>query len=211
MKKTVAIIGAVGIIGSPIARGLAAAGCRVLLTDDIRNHPLRYMKLSWLERKIRMEVPQADVEMAVSRREASWEADIIIPAVPYVELDEVASRIKDVVTGKIIISLEVPLNETHNGPAPDPTTSAAEELAQLLPHSKIVKVVSAIFVTRPEEQNVDGVNVDMFVAGDDKQSVAVVMQLVEDAGFHPVVAGTLATGRTLEEVTVGGEEHGIHN
>jgi predicted dinucleotide-binding enzyme len=209
MKKTVAIIGAVGNTGSLIARGLAAAGHHVLLTDDIRNHPLRYMKLSWLERKIRLEVPQADVEMAVSRREASWEADIIIPAVPYAELAEVASRIKDVVTRKVIISLEVPLNETHNSLAPDPTTSAPEELAQLLPHSKIVKVVRTIFTTRPENQKVSDMSVDVLVAGDDAEAVATVMELVKDAGFHPLVAGTLAMSRTLSDVMAEGEEDAV--
>lgn len=197
MKKTVAIIGAVGNLGSPIAFGLAAAGYRVLLTDDISKHPLRYMKLSWLERKIRWEIPRADVEMTVSRREASWEADIIIPAVPYVELGEVAPRIKDVVTGKIIVGLTVPLNETHTDLLTDSTTSTAEELARLLPYSKIIKVVSDIFATRPQELKVDEMKVDVFVAGDDKGSVATVMQLVEDAGFHPVIAGTLATSRNM--------------
>ncbi len=210
MKGTVAIIGAVGNMGSPIALGLAAAGYCVLLSDDIESHPLRYRKLSWLERKIRWEVPQADVEMTVSWREASWEADIIIPVVPYAELAEVASRIKDVVTGKIIISLAVPLNEKHNTLVTDPSTSAAEELARHLPYSKIVKVVSTIFAARPENQKVGGMSIDVFVAGDDEKAVATVMELVKDAGFHPLVAGTLAMSRTLGEAMAGGEEHAIH-
>jgi len=209
MKKTVAIIGAVGNMGSPIALGLATAGYRVLLTDDIRNHPLRYMKLSWLESRIRCKVPQADVEMGISRREASWEADIIIPAVPYEEQAEVASRIKDVVTGKIIIILGNPLNETHKAVITTPDPGAAEELALLLPYSKIVKVVSPIFLAGPEIQKGDGVNGDVFVAGDDEGSVTTVAELVEDAGFHPRVAGTLAMSRTLGDVMAGGEEHAI--
>lgn len=211
MKKTVAIIGAVGNVGSPVALGLAAAGYRVLLTDDIRNHPIRYMKLSWLERKIRSEVTQADVELAVSRREASWEADIAIPAVPYVELDEVASRIKDVVTGKIIVGLTVPLNESRNGLSTEPATNAAEKLALLLPYSKIVKVVSAIFAVRPGELKVDRRSDDMFVAGDDTGAVATVMQLVEDAGFHPVAAGTLAMSQIVGGAMAGGKQHAVHH
>ena len=210
MKNTVAIIGAVRNVGSSIALGLATAGYRVLLTDDIQNHPLRFMKLPVLETKIRWKVPKADVQMVVFMREASWEADIIVTAVPSEERAEVVSRIKDVVTGKIIISLAVPLNETHNRVVRDPITSAAEELALLLPHSKIVKVVSTIFATRPEEQKSHGVNVDVFVTGDDKGSVTTVVQLIEDAGFHPRFAGTLAMSRTLGEVMTGGEEHAIH-
>jgi predicted dinucleotide-binding enzyme len=148
--------------------------------------------------------------MAVSRREASWEADIIIPAVPYAEQAEVASRIKDVVTGKVIISLTVPLNETHRSLVTAPTTSAAEELAQLLPHSKIVKVVSTIFAAQPVKENFGGMNDDVFVAGEDKGSVATVVQLLEDTGIHPLVIGTLARSLTSGEVTPGGEQHAIH-
>ena len=72
-------------------------------------------------------------------REASWEADIIIPAVGYGAQTEVAARIKDVVIGKIVVSIANPLNETFDGLLTEPTTSAAEELAKLLPHSKIAK------------------------------------------------------------------------
>ncbi len=211
MKKTVAIIGAVGKMGSAIALGIAAAGYRVLLTDDIKNHSLRYMRLTALEGKIKCNVPQADVQMAVSRREASWEADIIIPAVPYGELAEVASRIKDFVTGKVVISLAVPLSEARNNLVTAPTANAAEKLAQLLPHSKVVKVVSTVFAARPKKQMVGRMGVKVFVAGDDKGAVAIVMELVKDAGFHPLVAGTLATSRTLGEAMAGEEEHAIHH
>jgi predicted dinucleotide-binding enzyme len=191
MNPTIAIIGAVGNMGASIALGLATAGYRVLLTDDIRNHPLRYMKLSWMERRIRSKVPQGEVEMAVSRREASWEADIIIPAVPTAEQAGVASRIKDVVTGKVIISLGSPLNTTHNTLVTAPAIRAPEVLAPLLPHSRIVSVVSPINTPRPGEQHGQGVRTDVLVAGNDQGSVETVMQLVEDAGFHPVFAGTV--------------------
>jgi predicted dinucleotide-binding enzyme len=40
-------------------------------------------------------------------REASWEGDIIIPAVPYGDQVHVASKIREVVSGKIVIR-EIP-------------------------------------------------------------------------------------------------------
>jgi hypothetical protein len=169
------------------------------------------MKLTWLERKIRVEVPEADVELAVSRREASWEADIIIPAVPYAEQAGVASRIKDVVTGKVIISLGNPMNETHNTLIDAFSASAAEELARHLPYSKIVTLVSANDAIRADEWNVQGGQADVVVAGEDKRSVETVLQLVADAGFHPVVAGRLSPTRPPGEVVAGGEEHATHS
>lgn len=204
MKKTITIIGAAGSIGSSIAHGLASVGYRLLLTDDIQKHPIRYMKLSLLERKIIWEVPQADVEMAVSRREASWEADIIILAVPCGEQAEVAERIRDVVTGKIIVSLEVPQNVTHANPVADPTISAGDKLALLFPHSKIVKAVNTLFATRSDNQRIRKVSVDVFVSGDDQKAVATVSELVRDAGFHPVAGGTFAMSRDPRGVIAGG-------
>jgi NADPH-dependent F420 reductase len=201
MKKTVAIIGAAGNMGSAIALGLAATGYRVLLTDDIEHHSLVYMKLSLRERKIRLRFPEADVDIVLSAREASWEADIVIPTVPYAAQAAVASEIKNVVTGKIVISAVNPLNDCLDGLLTPPTTSAAEELAGLLPHSKVVKAFNTLSTMDLETpQTIGGQTADVFVAGDDGEAVSTVMQLVKDTGFSPLYAGKLAMSRTLESM-----------
>jgi hypothetical protein len=191
MKKTVAIIGSTGNMGSAIALGLAAAGYRVLLTDDIKRNCLLYMKLPLREHKIRHKVPAADVDIVLSAREVSWEADIIILAIPYATHAELAGKIKDVVTGKVVIVVVNPLNETHNGPVAAPTNSAAKGLAKLLPHSKIVQAFSTTAAGQPGDPGVAGMSVDVLVAGHDEEAVSTVMQLVKDIGYHPLVAGTL--------------------
>jgi hypothetical protein len=183
MKKTVAIIGAAGTMGSALALGLAAAGYRVLLTDDIKHRSLLYVKLHLREATIRYRVPEADVDIVLSAREASWEADIIILAIPCGTQAETACKIKDVVTGKVVISLANPLNETHNNPVATPTNSAATELAQLLPHSTIVQAFSTIVAGQPGEPKVSGMSVDMLAAGDDEEAVSTVMQIVKDVGL----------------------------
>jgi len=79
-----------------------------------------------------------------------------------------------------------------------PSTSAAEELAGLLPHSKIVKAFNTVIARDFETPNIDGQVVDVFVAGDDDEAVSQVIELVNDTGFHPLNAGKLAMSRTLE-------------
>jgi 8-hydroxy-5-deazaflavin:NADPH oxidoreductase len=196
MKKTIAIIGAAGNMGSGIARNLAKAGHRILLAG--RNQS----SLNDLLATIKAATPKADVEVLDCSKEASWEADIIVPAVPYLEQAAVAIRIKDVVTGKIVISIANPLNETYDGLVTEATTSAAEELAKLLPHSKIVKAFNTVFAADFTTPMVGGKTVDNFVAGDDEQAVTTVAELVKDAGFNPLVAGKLAVSRTLENMMV---------
>lgn len=196
MQQTITIIGAGGTMGSGLARTLAKAGHRILLAGRTRE------KLFDLLTGIKASTPNADVEILDCSHEASWEADIVIPAVPYGEQAAVARRIKDVVTGKIVISIANPLNATYDGLTTDPSTSAAEELAALLPHSKVIKAFNTVFGGAFETPDVGGKKLDCFVAGDDEKAVATVTALVQNAGFNPVVAGTLDVSRTLESMTL---------
>jgi NADPH-dependent F420 reductase len=202
MKKTVAVIGADGRMGAALAFRLTAAGYRTLVTThDPQDRTPLVGKLPLLVAKIRLHLPQADGGMVFSAREASWEADIVIPVVSYELQATVASEIRNVVTGKIVISVTNPLNDCLDGLLTPPTTSAAEELAGLLPHSKVVKAfntLSAMDVETP--QTFGGQTADVFVAGDDDEAVSTVMQLVRETGFHPLFAGRLAVSRTLESM-----------
>ena len=191
MKKTVAVFGAAGNIGAAIALGLAAAGYRVLLTDDIEHNSLLYMKLPLRERRIRLRVPDADVDIVLSAREASWEADIIILAIPSEAQIGTATKIKDVVTGKVVICLANPPEKGHNGFVTAPTNNATKELAQILSHSKIVRAFSTIVADQPGEPRVTGMSADVFVDSDDDEAVSAAMQLAKDVGYHPLVAEKL--------------------
>jgi NADPH-dependent F420 reductase len=196
MKKTIAIIGAGGKMGSGLAWNLAKAEHRMLLAGPTK------AKLEALAEDIRKHTPAADVEILDCLHEASWEADVVIPAVPYSSQAEVAERIKDVVTGKIVVGIANPLNTTYDGLVTDSTTSAGEELATLLPHSKVVKAFNTVFSGDFNTLAAGGERIDCFVAGDDEQAVSVVVQLVKDAGFNPQVAGKLSASRTLEHMTL---------
>ena len=192
MKKTIAILGAGGNMGSNIAKNLARAGYRLLLADrDVS-------KLSETLKAIKATTPKANVELIDCAREA----DIIIPAVSYLAQAEVAQKIKDVVTGKIIISIANPLNETFDGLLTEPTTSAAEELAKLLPHSNIVKAFNTTFAADFTSPRLGGATIDCFVAGADHEAAEAVSELVRDAGFNPIIAGKLSVSRTLEQMAL---------
>ena len=192
MKKTIAILGAGGNMGSNIAKNLARAGYRLLLADrDVS-------KLSETLKAIKATTPKANVELIDCAREA----DIIIPAVSYLAQAEVAQKINDVVTGKIIISIANPLNETFDGLLTEPTTSAAEELAKLLPHSNIVKAFNTTFAADFTSPRLGGATIDCFVAGADHEAAEAVSELVRDAGFNPIIAGKLSVSRTLEQMAL---------
>lgn len=196
MKTTIAIIGAAGSMGSALAKSLSKAHYRLLLFDKDAS------KLAETVATMTSLNPDADVEAMTCPTESSWEADIIIPAVWYQFQTEVAGKIREVAMNKIVISIANPLNDTFDGLLTDPATSAAEELAKLLPHSKIVKAFNTTFAADFESPRLNGMVVDSFIAGDDDDAVRAVAQLVKDAGFNPLVAGKLRASRTLEHMTL---------
>jgi len=203
MKETIAIIGIEGNTGPGLVYGFAKAGYRILVSHHDEGHlALHIGKISLLVSKVRSANPSADIEIVSSAREASWEADIIIPFVPYKLQATVASDIKDVVTGKIVVSAMNPLSDTFDGLLTPPTTSAAEELARLLPHSKVVKAFNTTLAMDFNTPEFIGRAVDVFVAGDDDEAVTRVSQLVSDVGLMPLFVGGLAMSRTLENMMV---------
>jgi predicted dinucleotide-binding enzyme len=142
----------------------------------------------------------AEVEVLDCPTNASWEADVIILAVPYQAEKEIAEKIREVANQKVVISIANPLNETFDGLVTAPGTSAAEELQKLLPGSKVVKAFNTTFAADFATPVIDGKQVDAFVAGNDEEAVNIVTELVKTAGFNPIVTGDLPVSRTLENM-----------
>lgn len=193
-KQTIAVIGASGNMGSAISKSLSKSNDRLLLFTDKKE------KVQALLNDIKESNPSADVEALECPTNASWEADVIILAVPYQAEKEIAEKIKEVATQKIVISIANPLNETYDGLVTAPGSSAAEELQKLLPHSKVIKAFNTTFAADFSTPVIDGKQVDAFLAGNDEQALQTVSQLVSAAGFNPIVAGDLPVSRTLESM-----------
>ncbi len=193
-KQTIAVIGASGSMGSAIAKGLSKGNYRLLLCSDNKG------KIQEVHNNITSSNPSADVEIVDCSTQASWEADIIIAAVPYQAEKEVADRIREVANQKIVVSISNPLNETYNGMVTSPDTSAAEELQKLLPNSKVVKAFNTTFAADFSTPVIDGKQVDAFVAGNDEEAVQTVSELVTAVGFNPILSGGLPVSRTLENM-----------
>lgn len=195
-KQTIAVIGATGNMGSAISKNLSKGNYRVLLCAN--DEP----KLQALAESIKNENSAADLEILDCAVSASWEADIIIVAVPYQAEKEVAAKISQVANQKIVISIANPLNETYDGLLTNPDTSAAEELQKLLPNSKVVKAFNTTFAADFLTPVIAGKQVDAFVVGDDQEAIQTVSELVQVAGFNPIDAGKLSVSRTLENMTL---------
>ncbi|HEY0896441.1 MAG TPA: NAD(P)-binding domain-containing protein [Sphingobacteriaceae bacterium] len=193
-KQTIAVIGASGNMGSAISKNLSKGNYRILLFANDKE------KVETVVNDIKSHNAAADVEALECPTDASWEADIIVFAVPYQAEKELAERIRAVANQKIVISIANPLNEAYNGLVTSPDTSAAEELQKLLPNSKVVKAFNTTFAADFASPVIDGKQADGFIAGNDEEAVNTVSELVAIAGFNPIVAGDLSVSRTLENM-----------
>lgn len=195
-KQTIAIIGATGNMGSNIAKSLSKGNNRLLLFANQKD------KVEALVNEIKGTNASAYVEAYECPTTATWEADIIILAVPYQAEKEIAEKIKDVANTKVVISIANPLNETYSGLVTSPDTSAAEELQKLLPNSKVVKAFNTTFAADFSTPVIDGKQVDALIAGNDEEALKTVSELVTTAGFNPIAAGDLSVSRTLENMAL---------
>lgn len=193
-KQIITIIGASGNMGSALAKSLSKGNYRLLLCSQ------DMAKTEALIAGIKESNPDADLEIVGCPFDASWESDIIIPAVPYEVQGEMAERIREVANQKIVISIANPINETYDGLTIADDSSAAEELQKLLPHAKVIKAFNTNFAADFTTPDIGGRQVDSFIAGDHEEAVQTVTELVMTAGFNPLVAGSLSVSRTLERM-----------
>ena len=191
-KQTIAVIGASGNMGSAISKSLSKGNYRLLLFSNEKE------KTEALVNEIKNSHAAADLEALECPTDASWEADVIILAVPFQAEKELAEKIREVANQKIVISIANPLNEAYEGLVTSPGTSAAEELQKLLPNAKVVKAFNTTFAADFITPVIDGKQVDSFIAGNDEEALQTISELVTTAGFNPIVAGDLSVSRTLE-------------
>lgn len=193
--NTIAIIGATGNMGSAIAKSLSKPGSyRLLLMSNDTD------ELAQLYSQLKEANTGTEIYSISCAREASWEADIIIVATQNDAEKEVAEKIREVATGKIVISISNPLNSAYRQLITSSDTSAAEELQKLLPNSKVVKTFNTTFAADFISSVIDEKTADVFIAGNNGDAVKTVSEVVKSAGFNPIIAGDLSVSRTLERM-----------
>ncbi len=126
--------------------------------------------------------------------------EIIALAVPYKSIEGIL-RASDNFSGKIVIDCTNPLifAQSMADLAIGHTTSAAEQIAQMIPGAKIVKAFNTAFDQHIENgPYFDSNDASMFYCGDDEAAKASVAKLIAEVGFEPIDAGPLSSARLLE-------------
>jgi len=133
-------------------------------------------------------------------REAVQYADAILLAVHWSRMADVLKQSGDI-SGKVIITCSLPMNDDNTGLVIAHTSSGAEELAKMVPKGRVVSA----FNTIPSEVLFDvfesrgkPARPGLVYCGDEERSKKVAKGLIRDVGFDPVDAGPLRMARYSE-------------
>jgi 8-hydroxy-5-deazaflavin:NADPH oxidoreductase len=196
--RTVGIVGA-GNMGRSLVTRLVAAGHTVLVTDHGAEHA-----------QTATSGPDGQ-PLALARAATLPEvlsAEIVVLALWYPHTVDLATAHRQELTGKIVIDISNPLDDTFTRVDLPGDTSGAERLAAAVPESRVVKAFNTLPAPTLGAGAIDGTPLDCFVASDEPEAKMEVLQLLEGSGLRGLDAGSLDNARVLERLTAFGIELG---
>lgn len=188
----VAILGS-GNFGKALSAAVVRAGHRAVLSAQHPEHAAEAAR-------------ETGAVAAASNRAAVDGTDIVILAVPYTAIGDIAREIGRELVGHTVIDATNRFDpQTLDG------TSNAEQIQAALPGAHVVKALNTVMAARLGAPTIDGVSLDGYLAGDDDAAKTRVADLLRSLGLHPVDTGALALARALEAVGLLGIQLNIKN
>lgn len=183
----IGVIGS-GRIGSTIGGLWVKAGHEVMFSDRDSEQ---------VKRAVEGLGPRA---RAGSVPEAAAFGDAILIAVPYAALPAIQQQVGAQLQNKVVIDPNNPVPARDGDMAVQAREKgAAASTAALLPGARLVRAFNSWgYALMQREANRPAPRMAIPVASDDPAALKVGMRLVEDAGFDPVAAGSLAASKAFD-------------
>lgn len=195
----IAILGGTGDLGTGLARRWAQAGYRVIIgsrTVDKAAAAVDDLKTVMASRAVN-EVQVA----ALENREAAESADICVLTVPFAHQAATLEALKDVLKGKILIDVTVPLVPPKVARVQMPQQGSAGQIAQNILGEEVDVVTAFQNVAAYHLQEGQQLACDIIVCGDKKAARSEVIKLVEAAGMRGFHGGSIANSAATEALT----------
>jgi 8-hydroxy-5-deazaflavin:NADPH oxidoreductase len=183
----IGIIGT-GNIGGALARHWVAAGHEVFMSS---RHP---EELEPLASELG---PRAHVG---TPREAAAFGSVVLVSVPYGAMPQIGADFSAELAGKVIIDTSNPVERRDGAQALEWNRRGAGIVtAELLKSDRVVRAFNCIpAASLAEQANRQPARIAIPIGGDDAAAIAIAERLVRDAGFDPVMVGTLAETRQFD-------------
>ncbi len=184
-KPKIGFIGS-GKVGSALARLWVAAGYQVMLSGlDIEAVKILAAQIG----------PNA---RAGTPAEAAAFGEVVVVTIPYSALPQVGRDYAAQLKGKVVLDT-CNFNLQRDGEmarlASEKGAGIADQL--LLPGTRLVRAFNTVYAAQLVRTQGEPPGVP--VAADDPDALKLVVQLVRDAGFDPVVTGGLATAKSFDD------------
>jgi predicted dinucleotide-binding enzyme len=134
---------------------------------------------------------------AMSQEAAAQAADIVLLAVPWPPMEQVAQNLGDL-RGKIVIDVSFPYRQGEDGyPELMVQTSSAEMIQGWNPDARVVKwsLPTALYIDEPMGLGQRPTN---FIAADDREAKEIVARISAAIGQDPIDAGPLRMSRDID-------------
>jgi predicted dinucleotide-binding enzyme len=183
----------IGILGSGLMGGKLGTLFARAGHDVVFSYAQTQAKLEKLARD------SGSTARAGTPREAAQYAEVVLLAVHWQRVDDVLARAGDL-TGKVIISCCLPMNDDDSALVIGHTSSGAEALARKARGARGTvpsEVLFAVFEAGNGQRRPS-----LVYCGDDEDAKAIAARLIRDVGFDPVDAGSLEVARYAEPFTL---------
>lgn len=126
--------------------------------------------------------------------------DVVVLAVPYAAVPSIIEANKEALTGKILVDISNPVNFENMDELVTPVdSSAAEEIAKLIPEARVVKGFNTTFAATLATKSVAGKETTTVqLASDDQEAKDIVAGYIQEGGLNTIDAGALKRARELE-------------
>ena len=183
----IGIIGT-GRIGGALARHWVNAGHEVLMSS---RHP---EELQDLAKELG---PRAHVGTPA---EAAAFGSVVLVSVPYGAIPQIGADFADELAGKVIIDTSNPVDGRDGIQVPEwKQKGAGVSTAELLKSGRVVRAFNCIpAASLAGQANRQPERIAIPIGGDDAAALLIAERLVRDAGFDPVVVGSLAETRQFD-------------
>lgn len=138
--------------------------------------------------------------------------EIVVLAVPYTALTELADMYGSQLEGTIVVDVTNPVDlSTFDSLIVPADSSAAAELQAKVPGAKVLKAFNTVFASTLASGKVGDAPATVLVAGDDADARQALVDLVAAGGMAAVGVGSLKRARELEalgflQMTLAGQE-----
>jgi len=196
---TVGILGGTGEQGRGLARRLAMAGNPIILGSRDAG------RAEQMAEEVRASIPGGHAQVrGADNQTCAKDSDVIIVAVPWDGHQAILGAMREDLADKIVIDCVNPLGFDKQGAFGLPVAegSAAQQAAAILDRSTVVGAfhhVSAVLLLDPQ---VDRIETDVLVLGDDRQATDLVQALASRIpGMRGVYGGRLRNCGQVEAMT----------